>query len=75
MNIPDTNIERQMRELVVTYRARCLWFLKEDYFPTTPGQMLRVLRYIERYGDRDAFIKSRRLQQWLSRNSSAESAS
>ncbi len=63
-----------VRTLVDRYRARCLWFLKEDYYPTTRTDVLRVLDYLERYGDRDAFAAAATVRQWLSPNSSDRSA-
>jgi hypothetical protein len=60
--------------LVDEYRARCLWFLRSDYYPTSDVERLRVLRYIERHGDREAFRRAAEVRQWLSRTSSAPSA-
>jgi len=72
--VTDKDVAQELRGLVERCRARCLWFLREDFYPTTAGEVARVLGYIERYGDREAFIKSGRIRQWLSRNTSAESA-
>jgi hypothetical protein len=66
--------QTEFRRLVSEYRDRCLWFLREDYVPTEPAEMLRVLDQIERHGDRDAFVAARRLSRWLSRHSSGTSA-
>ena len=60
--------------LVDEYRVRCLWFLREDYYPATDAERLRVLDEIARQGDRDAFRRAGELRQWLSRRSSADSA-
>ena len=60
--------------LVDDYRVRCLWFLRPDYYPASDAERLRVLDYIERYGDRDAFRKAGELRRWLSRPSSVRSA-
>ena len=60
--------------LIDEYRVRCLWFLREDYYPTTDTDRLRVLDQIRSHGDRDAFQRASELRQWLSRLSSAESA-
>jgi hypothetical protein len=38
-----------LRERVDDYRSRCLWFLRRDCYPTTPEQVLQVLRHIERH--------------------------
>ena len=60
--------------LVDEYRARCLWFLREDYYPQTLPDAIRVLVYIERHGDVAAFQKAAALRQWLLQHSSAPSA-
>jgi hypothetical protein len=65
---------REVCALVDEYRATCLWFLREDYYPQTPEEACRVLEQIERHGDVAAFRKAAELRQWLSRNSSAPSA-
>jgi hypothetical protein len=60
--------------LVDEYRVRCLWFLRPDYYPSTLEEQLRVLEYIERHGDREAFRRAATLKRWLSLPSSAPSA-
>ena len=59
--------------LVDEYRTRCLWFLREDYYPETLADAARVLDYIERHGDKEAFQKAATLRQWLLQNSNAPS--
>ena len=59
----------QFSELVRQCRAHCLWFLDQDVMPDARDAQLRVLEYVERYGNRDEFIRARRLKQWLSRHS------
>lgn len=59
--------------LIDEYRARCLWFLREDYYPSTNEERLRVLDHIERNGDREAYRKAATIRRWLLRNSSAGS--
>jgi hypothetical protein len=71
---PDDLSTDSVRDLITRYRTQCLWFLREDYFPSTPEETVRVLQYIERHGDREGFIMARRMRQWLQRNSSEESA-
>jgi hypothetical protein len=66
--------EEAIDRLVDEYRARCLWFLRSDFYPSTPDQRSRVLGYIERYGDLVAFRKAAELRRWLSQSSSAPSA-
>jgi hypothetical protein len=63
-----------IRELVDAYRDRCLWFLRRDYYPETPEEAEQVLRYIEQYGDLEAFKRAARIRPWLSHPSSATSA-
>jgi len=69
----DTQMQ-SVNALVDEYRTRCLWFLREDYYPQTPADALRVLEYIERHGDVEAFQKAATLRQWLLQNFSAPSA-
>ncbi len=44
-----------LRALVDRYRAQCLWFLRDDYYPETPEDVRRVFRLIEEHGDLQAF--------------------
>lgn len=67
---PGAAIDR----LVDEYRLRCLWFLRSDYYPSTDAERLKVLLYIERHGDRDAYRRAREMRRWLSQTSSAPSA-
>jgi hypothetical protein len=60
-------------ELVEDYRDRCLWFLRQDYVPRTPDEILRVLEMIERYGDRAAYRRAQEIREWLSQPSRQES--
>jgi hypothetical protein len=74
-----TSIDEQaaadaVNRLVDEYRVRCLWFLRPDYYPSTLEEQLRVLGYIERHGDREAFRRAATLKRWLSPLSSAPSA-
>lgn len=71
----ESEITQQLMELIGRYRSRCLWFLAEDFVPETRQQAVRVLEYIERYGDREGFVQARRLKQCLSPNISEESVS
>ena len=70
----EATIAESVNRLVDEYRLRCLWFLRSDYYPTSDAQRLRVLGYIERHGDREAFRRAAELRRWLSRTSSAPSA-
>jgi hypothetical protein len=61
--------------LCADYRTRCLWFLRADYQPVTTEEKLRVLMYIERNGDLEAFRRVAPIRQWLSQNYNEASAS
>jgi hypothetical protein len=62
---------QKLRGLVDDYRDRCLWFLRKDFVPTTPEQILRTLDYIERYGDRAAYERAEEIRRWLQARSRA----
>ncbi len=68
------SVMRQVSALVDEYRQRCLWFLRDDYYPSTPVDALHVLQSIERHGDVAALRKVAPLKQWLSHNSNVKSA-
>lgn len=63
-----------INELIDRYRHRCLWFLRPDYYPTTREEQLQALRYIERYGDLEAFQRVGVLKRWLSPSCNEPSA-
>ena len=72
---PDPKaLEDELVALVSAYRTRCLWFLRSDFMPTSIDERLRVLDYIQRYGDLEAFRRASDLRRWLSPTSSAASA-
>jgi hypothetical protein len=68
------SLAEAVNALVDDYRIRCLWFLRADYYPATPEERLRVLDYVQRYGDRAAHVRAANLRQWLSQISNADSA-
>jgi hypothetical protein len=68
------SVDAEMRRLVDDYRATCLWFLREDYYPATPPEWDRVLTLIERHGDLQAFRRVAHIRAWLSHPSSGASA-
>lgn len=72
--LDDDATAAELRNLVDAYRSRCLWFLREDYYPATRDEALSVLRHIERRGDREGFRRAAALRRWLSPTSSATSA-
>ncbi len=65
--------DETVHTLVDDYRARCLWFLRPDYYPKTQEEHLRVLGYIQKYGDQDAHIRASRIRRWLSQLSNVNS--
>ena len=71
---PDPALDAEVRSLVDDYRERCLWFVRADYYPSTPDEILRVLRWIFARGDREAFQRAGKIEEWLSRTSSGKSA-
>ena len=73
MPVAPRTFDETVRALVDDYRTRCLWFLRPDYYPETPAEHLRVLSYIQKYGDQDAHIRASRLRRWLSQLSNANS--
>jgi hypothetical protein len=73
----DTRADRiadAVRRLVEEYRDSCLWFLRPTYYPEGREETLRILAYIERYGDREGYRRAAEIRQWLSRSSSERSA-
>ena len=71
---PDAaTLAETVNRLTDEYRSRCLWFLRPDFYPATDEDRLRVLDYIDRYGDLKAFKRAAEVRQWLSQSSSARS--
>lgn len=73
-SVEPVEIQTVVRELIDEYRARCLWFLRPDYYPESRAAQLRILASIERYGDARAFQRVAKVREWLSPPSSAPSA-
>ena len=70
----DERLAWELRNLMDEYRARCLWFLREDYYPQTTAEMDRVLALIVEHGDREALHRAAVLRARLSQRSNATSA-
>jgi len=68
------HVEKAVNELVDVYRIRCMWFLRPDFYPSTPQERLYVRDQVQRHGDREAYLKAAALRRWLSQPSSATSA-
>lgn len=73
MTGPSHLSDAALQAFVDEYRARCLWFLRHDYYPVTAAERERVLRLIEQHGDREAFVRVAEFRQWLSLRSSEPS--
>jgi hypothetical protein len=69
---PD--LQAAVRQLVDDYRLRCLWFLRENYYPETDDAREQVFRAIDTHGDLAAFRRVTELRAWLSRQSNDTSA-
>lgn len=65
--------DEALHELIDDYRARCLWFLRQDYYPETPEQQRRVLLSIRKHGDQAAHIRASHLRRWLLQLSNEDS--
>lgn len=74
MNNENNRIQQEVNALIDQYRTRCLWFIKEDYYPAGREDTLKILDYIKRYGDREAFHQASTLATWLSPHSNEPSA-
>ena len=64
----------EVAQLVESYRTQCFWFMAPRFLPDDLQSALRALSYLEKYGDRKAFIRTSELRKWLSQNSSVTSA-
>lgn len=69
----NASIQQKVFHLIADYRDRCLWFVRPDYLPETDDEACRILRTIERYGDREAFRRAEELLVCLSPSSSKAS--
>jgi len=65
MTESDKEAREGFERLVAGCRDQCLWFLRQDYCPTDPEEMRRVLEYIRRHGDRESFRTASRLMKCL----------
>lgn len=69
------DLARAIDLLVDEARGDALWFLRPDYLPRTDAERRRVLQAIQKHSDLERYQRAARLQEWLSRYSSAASAS
>jgi hypothetical protein len=70
----EARVARELRRLIDDYRARCLWFLREDYYPETVADVERILSLIVQHGDREAARRVADLRRWRSQRSTATSS-
>lgn len=63
-----------LHHLMDEVRGTCLWYVRDDYYPQSQTEALRVLEAIQRHGDLAIFQRAGELRTWLSRTSNAQSA-
>jgi hypothetical protein len=63
-------VSEEFVDLVQGARRRCLWYFTADDLPAERDLQLETLELIKRYGNRDDYVRARRLEQWLRQNSS-----
>jgi hypothetical protein len=56
------------------YRVRALWFLRDDYYPRSDAELLKVLEQVEKHGDLRAFRRAAAMRRWLLHRSNDKSA-
>jgi hypothetical protein len=56
------------------HRVRALWFLRDDYYPRSDAELLKVVEQVEKHGDLQAFRRAAAIRRWLSQRSSDTSA-
>jgi hypothetical protein len=66
-----SDASRDFVDLVADARQRCLWFYGENVLPAERELQITTLELIKRYGNRDDYIRARRLEEWLRQNSNA----
>lgn len=74
MRVSHEDVARAVDALVDECRSVALWFLRPDYYPHTDVERQRVLESIQKHADVEVFKRAARLEEWLSRHSSATSA-
>jgi hypothetical protein len=59
-------LEAEIAALVVAWRTRALWWVREDWMPTTDEERRWALERIARRADRSTWIRTKEIDQWLS---------
>jgi hypothetical protein len=67
-------LDRSIDAFIDEQRARCLWFVRPEYYPSTDEARLSMLGKIERAGDLAAFKRCGELRARLLQRSSVSSA-
>lgn len=57
----DDRVRQELMHFIEQNREQCLWFLAPSYEPSTVADMIRILKYLQRYGNRDVYMKARNL--------------
>jgi hypothetical protein len=73
MDGPEPTIEETRAAidlLLAEQRASCLWFVQQGYRPASDRERLSLLRSLEARADRETYIATRELRDWLLRLSS-----
>lgn len=63
----DSRVRQELMQLIEKNREQCLWFLAPSYEPSSVADMLRILKYLQRYGNRDVYVRARNLAAILQR--------
>jgi hypothetical protein len=66
---------RAIDELVDECRVESLWYLRQDYYPSTDLERVQVLDAIQERSSREVFRRAGMMKAWLSRHSSDGSVS
>lgn len=59
-------VRASIEELVMEQRASCLWYVRKDRTPANDVERLALLRSLEARADRDTYVRTRELREWLS---------
>jgi hypothetical protein len=67
-------VTAKVRELWEKNRLGCGWFVRVDFSPQSVSECLMCLRLMQKHGDRDTFVASKGMEQWVLQNSNVTSA-
>ncbi len=46
-------------------RARCAWFMRDDFVPSSKDDFIRCLHTLAQHGDRATYVMARKLMKCL----------